>query len=165
MRTGNDMPINVIDFITAARRSNDVFSLPPFEGSDLRMIFHDHPHLYDPSLQVIKFENCLVDRNGFLQIDEFTVIGDIGYKDFLPRSIRTFSENNFYDNKIPTIEEPVILIGGHNNYYHWHSNWLPRIVLADRFFQLHNYKLLLHKNPAKYIYDSMKLSTRRNEND
>lgn len=32
------------------------------------------------------------------------------------------------NKKVVNIDEPTILIGGHNNHYHWILNWLPRII-------------------------------------
>jgi len=129
--------------------------LAPFEHTDLRPLYPGHEHLYDPKLQVLEFDDCLVSREGFIQLANGKMISDIGYQKDLPRAQENLDRATRNPENVARVDTPVILVGGHNNYYHWHLNWMPRIVLADRFEDLRDVPLLVHAQPSDYVLDSL----------
>lgn len=66
------------------------------------------------------------------------------------------------DKPIEVIEEPVFVLGGHDNHYHWLLNWLPRgrwmreMVPASR--GLVNCKVLVHGGISPAHLDSLRLA-------
>ena len=154
-----------ISFEDAVKLAKTQSTLPPEEHGDLRGAFPAHNNLFDPPLRVLEFENCIVNRHGFLKLEDGAVITDIGYRQYAAPSEKQLGGLSYSDETIPLIDEPVLLIGGHNNYYHWHFNWMPRIMLADRFEALRTCKLLTHAEPAPYIMASLERATARKRDD
>ena len=152
-------------FDQAERKSLSCRRLAPYEHTDLRPVFTQHKHLHDPRLQVLEFTDCIVSRDGFLRLKSGEVLTDIAYEAKLPQARKALEQAHANPANIQTIEEPVILIGGHNNYYHWHLNWMPRIMLADRFEDLRALPLLIHAQPADYVLESLKQATGRDASD
>lgn len=153
-----------VEFAQACHLATSLRKLPLAEyalqglGADSRL------HIHDPVLSVAEFDDCLVNRYGFVMLKDGTVITDIGYRHNVDTSLAAF--DSIEDTEILlSIEEPVILANGHNNYYHWHLNWLPRIVLADRFSDLRGMKVLVHENPASYVLDALQAVTGRRRED
>ena len=140
-------------------------ALPPYEYCDLRPKIKEHDNLYDPRLEVLEFRDCLVNRYGLLKLSDGRVITDIGYRHNVERSLEQFSKLDVSDTSIKSIIEPVVLIGGHNNYYHWHFNWMPRVVLTDMFDDLRDHRLLIHGQPARFVTDSLERATGRKTAD
>lgn len=153
-----------VDFAQACHQATSLRQLPLAEyavqglGADPRL------HIQDPVLTVAEFDDCLVNRYGFVMLKDGTFITDIGYRHNVERSVAAF--DNIVDTEtVLSIDEPVILANGHNNYYHWHLNWLPRIVLADRFSDLRGIKVLVHEKPAAYALDALQAVTGRQRED
>lgn len=151
-------------FLPASRHAVARVQLPASEmalegiGADPKLEIHD------PRLSVALFENCLVNRYGFVMLEDGTVISDIGYRHNVKRSVQALEDARTQE-QLTEIDAPVILANGHNNYYHWHMNWLPRIVLADRFADLRAHKVLIHEQPSAYVLDSLKAVTGRGPED
>jgi capsular polysaccharide biosynthesis protein len=96
----------------------------------------DHPlqtHLELAWLQDV----CIVDVfNIFLPTQE-QFVTEVTY----PRSLNTWRVPHERERgmlslltkkPVIAIKEPVLLIGGQNNHYHWLLNWLPRLLVWDR---------------------------------
>lgn len=146
----------------AAERSISRRALPASEQRDYRSDLKHYQHVYDPTLHVLEFRDCLVNRSGFIKLSSGEVIADIGYRERVERSV---GELNAPASEPLRIDEPVILIAGHSNYYHWHLNWLPRLALADRFDDLRAIKPLITNFRADYMRDSLEAVTGRNSRD
>lgn len=151
---------NLKEFKVARRQATASVELPRAEMALQGIGVDPKFEIHDPELSVALFENCVVNRYGFVMLaDDETIISDIGYRHNVERSVRALQ--NSTQGNLTEINEPVILANGHNNYYHWHMNWLPRIALADRFADLRKYKILVHENPSAYVLDSLQVVTGR----
>ncbi|MAK60677.1 MAG: hypothetical protein CMK09_06835 [Ponticaulis sp.] len=161
----NPTPIKRLSFEDAAEKAISQRDVPEKDHVDLRSSFPAHENLYDPPLRVLEFEHVIVNRHGFIKLKDGSIVTDIGYRHYADPSAEHLHGLSFEDSSIPLIEDPVILVGGHNNYYHWHLNWMPRVTLADRFPALRSFKLLTHENPASYVINSLEKTTNRTRED
>lgn len=157
----NNTSGNLISFDEAALQSISQRSLPLFEQGDLRSVLKEHSNVYDPKLRVLEFKDCLVNRNGFVKLKSGDIIADIGYREQLEKAIIELNSCSANGKSVQSIDEPVILVGGHYNYYHWHLNWLPRLGLADRFEDLRQFRPLMTREPKQFVRDSLEMLTGR----
>lgn len=145
----------------AADLSTLRFVFPDDFHKDLRNNAKHMEHVYDPKLQVLEFRDCLVNRHGFVRLSNGAIIDDIGYREMLPRSLEELSNPSEEGAEPLEVDEPLILVGGHENYYHWHLNWLPRLALADRFSELREVRPLILDTPSSFMRDSLEAVTDR----
>lgn len=155
-----DSLLSPIPFESSVSQSVSKRVVEGYELKDLRGKFPSHSNLYDPALMVLEFSNCFVDRNGFISLPTGEFIFDVGYRERIRTSIDLHT-GVAERGGVPRIKEPIILVGGDNNYYHWHLNWMPRIFIADRFPELHECKILMNSNPSKFIWESLAANTGR----
>jgi tetratricopeptide (TPR) repeat protein len=55
-----------------------------------------------------------------------------------------------------TIEEPCLLLGGSDNYYHWLIDYLPRLGILDYHPELRDLPIYMNDRPGSFIQDSLK---------
>lgn len=149
-----DTKLTAVSFDELTSRSKHVVVLPPYEHSDMRPRMPKHPHCFDPKLAVVELEDCLVNQDGFVLTSDGLFVTDSGYTIRKEAAQQQFSSIRDRD-LLPEVEEPVALIGGHNNFYHWHLNWLPRAKLIERALGCSNLKYLIHGNSAPFVEQSL----------
>lgn len=147
-------PIREVDFAAYLKIAKNSLSLPPYEHSDLRARFPSHPHCFDPTLSVIELQDCLVSQDGFVLTSDGFFISDAGYVIKRERALKQLQAARTASHT-PSIEEPMILVGGDSNFYHWHLNWLPRAALAQRFPELRDFRVLVRREAPQLVFESL----------
>lgn len=117
----------LIDFNTLAQSSSiEKDYLCPVDVGRHSFNNKFHENLSDPELKVLRLNDAYVDNNFFVKTTNNEILQDIGYEWMLPNihNLLVAQSKNFqYDE--------LFLLGGHNNYYHWLLNWLPRLFLYE----------------------------------
>lgn len=66
----------------------------------------------------------------------------------IPHSRKNGTLQLLTEKPLKEIRDPVFLIGGHNNHYHWVLNWLPRLLalrrLGGKLARMENLKFAVH---------------------
>lgn len=95
----------------------------------MEVVNHHHKNFSDPEFLMVRLRSLLISGDFFVMAEDGSIISDTGYADRLDRNIKAL--HSVKEDAISNIDEPVLIVGGDRNYYHWLMNWLPRYFLAQ----------------------------------
>ncbi|WP_368933276.1 DUF563 domain-containing protein, partial [Brevundimonas naejangsanensis] len=96
--------------------------------------------------------------------DQNIFVSDVSYENSLntwgvPHTRTSSSVKIDRVRPLRRIPEPVFVLGGHNNHYHWIMNWLPRLLVYDKLKtlvpQLAYCKFLVHADISDAHLESL----------
>lgn len=145
---------------------------------------NDHPQYYWPQRRymtqpghhhaAILSDLLHVGVWNFYSMNKSCFIKDMSY----PGSLQHFKVNHSIERKSPiddseismeisdfkTITDPVFIVGGHDNHYHWLLNWLPRLDIYFRCIEsgwnaefMKRCKFVVHDRISEAHVDSLKV--------
>ena len=140
--------------------------------------YHLHRHYYteDDHVELAEFNNVI--SNHVFQIffpeHNLAITDEASYIDVLngfysmPHEYKDNVISFEWNKPLVYIDEPVLMIGGRNNHFHWILNWLPRLFVAktfqDMFGGLEKVKVCVHQGIRETCIESLeKLGIKREQ--
>ena len=132
--------------------------------------YHLHRHHYLPEndcIELAEFSNVISNHifQLFFPEHNLAIIQDASYKNALngffsmPHEYQDGVISFKWNKPLVYIDDPVLMIGGHNNHFHWILNWLPRLFVAkafqDMFGSLDKVKVCVHQGISKNYIESL----------
>jgi len=135
----------------------------------------DDDYLDDDYVELAEFSNVISNHifQLFFPEDNLAIVDEASYVNALnsftmPHKREGNSISFEWNKPLVYIDEPVLMLGGHNNHYHWILNWLPRLFVAKEFQavfgDLSKIKVCVHKGISETYIRSLEMLGVRREN-
>lgn len=154
----------VVSIAEAAAITKSPYKKLDFPGQ--RYHLTKYKYIKDDFIEIAEFSNVI--SNHVFQIffpeHNIAVVEEASYKNALklfpmPHEQQNNSISFEWNKPLVYIEEPVLMIGGHKNHFHWILNWLPRLFIAkefqDMFGGLENIKICVDGGLRKAHIESL----------
>ena len=128
----------------------------------------DDDYLNEDYIELAEFSNVISNHifQVFFPEKNIAIVDEASYVNALssfpmPHKREGNSINFEWKKPIVDIDEPVLMLGGQNNHYHWILNWLPRLFVAktfpDAFGDLGNLKVCVHEGISETYIQTLEM--------
>jgi hypothetical protein len=142
---------------------------------DRRYHLFDNNYENDDYIELAEFRNVISNHifQLFFPEHNIAITEEASYVNALnsfpmPHEYENNSISLKWEKPLVYIDEPVLMLGGHNNHYHWILNWLPRLFVAKHFQEMFgdisNLKVCVHQGISEtYIKSLETLGIKRSQ--